>query len=70
MSILQEYEEHSKILGQKTINAISEYLHSPENNNGPVYYSDIIYKKAEWEKFEKWYNDKYGKSSERNRKVQ
>lgn len=67
MSILQEYEEHSKYLNQETIDAISEYISFLETNGIIILYSDVIYKKQEWQKFVKWhkkvYNRKYGKSS-------
>ena len=67
MSILQEYEEHSKYLGQETIDAISEYISFLETKGIIILYSDIIYKKEEWQKFANWrkkvYNRKHGKSS-------
>ena len=67
MSILQEYEEQSKYLGQETIDAISEYISFLETKGIIVLYSDIIYKKEEWQKFANWrkkvYNRKHGKSS-------
>lgn len=67
MSILQEYEEHSKHLGQETIDAISEYISFLETRGIRILYSDIIYKKEEWQKFANWrkkvYNIKHGKSS-------
>ncbi len=67
MSILQEYEEHSKYLGQETIDAISEYISFLETKGIIILYSDIIYKKEEWQKFANWrkkvYNIKHGKGS-------
>ena len=67
MSILQEYEEHSKYLGQGTIDAISEYISFLETKGIRILYSDVIYKKEEWQKFANWhkkvYNIKHGKSS-------
>jgi len=67
MSILQEYEEQSKYLGQETIDAISEYISFLETKGIIILYSDIIYKKEEWQKFANWrkkvYNRKHGKSS-------
>ena len=67
MSILQEYEEHTKYLGQETIDAISEYISFLEAKGTTILYSDVIYKKREWQKFENWqkrvYNRKHGKSS-------
>ena len=29
-------------------------------------YSDVVYKKKEWERFEKWYNNEYGKDTKRD----
>ena len=67
MSILQEYEEHSKYLGQETISTISEYISFLETKGIRILYSDVIYKKEEWQKFANWrkkvYNRKHGKSS-------
>lgn len=67
MSILQEYEDHSKYLGQETIDAISEYISFLETKGIIILYSDIIYKKEEWQKFANWrkkvYNIKHGKGS-------
>ena len=67
MSILQEYEEHSKFLGQETIDAISEYISFLETIGIRILYSDVVYKKEEWQKFANWrkkvYNRKHGKSS-------
>ncbi len=70
MSILQYYEEHAKYLGQKTIDAISEYLNLPDIKKENILYSDIIYKKEEWQKFDNWYkkvyNIEHGESSKRD----
>ena len=67
MSILQEYEEQSKYLGQETIDAISEYVSFLETKGIRILYSDVIYKKEEWQKFANWrkkvYNIKHGKGS-------
>jgi hypothetical protein len=51
MSILQEYQEIRKDIGEETYNAIETYL----NCHPGLYLSDIYYKRAEWEKFEKWH---------------
>lgn len=71
MSILQEYGNHFKYIGYKKIDAIQNYLDFLKEDNIILFYSDIIYKKDEWEKFEKWYekvyNRGYGKSSEGDR---
>lgn len=71
MSILQEYEKHSKYIGKNKLDAIERYIsyvNKTKTNN--TYYSDIVYKKVEWEKFEKWYkkvyNIKYGESRKRD----
>ena len=70
MSILQEYEEQSKYLGQETIDTISEYISFLKAKGINILYSDIIYKKEEWQKFANWrkkvYNRKHGKSSKRD----
>lgn len=59
MSILQEYNKHEEYIGKKKIRAIDEYL----NNNKKLSYEAIVYHKDKWEKFEEWYNSKYGKST-------
>ena len=73
MSILQDYEDQSNFLDQNTMDAISGYLHFLESKGTTIFYSDIIYKKQEWQKFENWrktvYNTKHGRGSKRNRKV-
>lgn len=70
MSILQEYKEHSKYLGQETVDAISEYISLQETRGTKILYSDVVYKKEEWQKFANWrkkvYNRKYGKNSKRD----
>lgn len=66
MSILQEYEKHNKYINFTKMNAMQEYISILKKNGIVLYYSDIVYKKAEWEKFEKWYNNKYGKNTEGN----
>jgi hypothetical protein len=67
MSILQEYEEQSKCLGQGTVDTTSEYISFLKAEGINILYSDIIYKKEEWQKFANWrkkvYNRKHGKSS-------
>lgn len=68
MSILQDYEKQANYLGQETIEAISTYIGFLEKNGKNLLYSDIIYKKKEWQKFVNWhetiYNKKHEKSSE------
>lgn len=53
MSILQEYEDIRKSIGEDKYNAIEEYL----NLHKDLYLSDIYYKQEEYEKFEKWYKE-------------
>lgn len=64
MSILQDYEEINKFIGKKKVEAISVYIEKQDNS---LFFSDIVYKKKEWEKFEKWYeevyNSKHGKGA-------
>lgn len=52
MSILQEYEEIRKDMGEKKYNAIEEYL----KLNPDLFLSDIYYSKEGWERFNNWYN--------------
>ena len=52
MSILQEYEQIRKDIGEDTYNAIEKYLELHQE----LLLSDIYYKRAEWDKFEEWYN--------------
>jgi len=51
MSILQEYEEIRKQIGEDKYHAIDEYL----TEYPQVYLSDIYYNEDEWNKFEEWY---------------
>jgi len=53
MSILQEYENIRKEMGEDKYNAIKKYL----NLHQDLYLSDIYYKQKEYEKFEKWYKE-------------
>lgn len=48
MSILQEYENIRRDIGEDTYNAIGKYL----DRHPDVLLSDIYYKRTEWEKFE------------------
>lgn len=70
MSILQDYEKQANYLGRETIEAISAYIGFIGKNGKNLLYSDIVYKKKEWEKFEIWrktvYNIKHGEGSEGN----
>ena len=69
MSILHEYEEHNKIIDQSRIGAIGDYILYMSKSGVELLYSDVVYKRAEWEKFERWYNDRYGKSSKGDKKI-
>ena len=59
MSILQEYESHTKYIGRHKLKAVFKYA---EEYN--LDYSDIVYDRRTWDKFDKWYktvyNLKYG----------
>ena len=88
MSIMQDYEESKKIIGEEKYNAIEKYLEEicPKSNYDKynkelnnlvdfttnewlkkkaeleqkykiIFLSDVLYKKEEWEKFEKWYEN-------------
>ena len=73
MSILQDYEDHVRFLGRETIDAISEYISFLGSKGTIIFYSDVVHKREEWQKFENWrkrvYNIRHGKGSERNRKI-
>ncbi len=66
MSILQEYESHKRLISKKELNAIPDYIIHMNTKGYKLYYSDIVYKKDEWEKLENWYkkgyNNRHGKS--------
>jgi len=50
MSILQEYEQIRKDIGEETFKHIEEYLEQHED----ILLSDIYYKEKEWNKFKAW----------------
>ena len=52
MSILQEYEQIRKDIGEDKYNAIERYL----NKHQDILLSDIYYTREGWDNFEKWYN--------------
>ena len=52
MSILQEYAQIRKEIGEKKYKAIEEYL----SLNPELFLSDIYYNEAGWNKFDEWYN--------------
>ena len=53
MSILQDYEKHKKILGEKIILAIDDYIDEMHRTGYKTNYSHIIYNQKEFEKFKK-----------------
>lgn len=55
MSILQSYEQHRKMLGDRKVDAIQKYLDFLRQQGIDMEYSDIIYRKRNFEKFKKWY---------------
>ena len=69
MSILQEYQKHVELIGEKKYKALFEYIKEHE-----LSYSELVYKKENWDAFDKWYsevyNNRYGKSAGRNQKIQ
>lgn len=52
-SILQEYEQIRREIGEKKYNAIQKYLATHKN----ILLSDIYYNEGEWNKFEQWFNN-------------
>lgn len=54
MSILQEYEEIRKDMGEKKFDSIEIYLKEHPN----IFLSDILYKSKCYIGFDKWYNNK------------
>ena len=70
MSILQEYEWHNIIIGKDKIDAIQAYINNAAKSGSKILYSDVVYKKDEWRKFEDWfenvYNIDYGEGAKRN----
>ena len=50
MSVLQEYENARKLLGEEKYNLLQQYL----NFYPDVLLSDVYYKTDEWKKFEDW----------------
>ena len=51
MSILQDFEEARKIIGEEKWNAIPTYL---EVSN--LFLDDVVYNQENWAKFEEWFN--------------
>ena len=54
MSIFQNYEKHKKLLGEKIILAIDDYIDEMCRAGYKTSYSHIIYNQKEFEKFKKW----------------
>lgn len=53
MSILQEYEEIKKDMGSTRYDAIGDYLNEVnKDRDSELFLSDILYKKAEYEKYD------------------
>jgi hypothetical protein len=50
MSVLQEYDNIRKMIGEETYNNINLYLEAHPD----ILLSDVYYKEKEWKKFEKW----------------
>lgn len=53
MSILQNYEKHKKLLGEKIIIAIDDYVREMCDVGYKTSYSRVIYSQKEFEKFKK-----------------
>jgi hypothetical protein len=53
MSILQNYEKHKEILGEKIILAIDDYIEEMRMVGYKTSYSHVIYNQKEFEKFKK-----------------
>lgn len=51
MSILQEYEQIRREIGEDKYNAIEKYLELHQD----ILLSDIYYTREGWNKFEDWY---------------
>jgi len=52
MSLFQDFEYHERLLGTRKLRAMDCYLKDVRKD---ISYSDVIYKKKEYEKFERWY---------------
>lgn len=50
MSILYEYEEIKRKIGEEKFNQIQKFL----NHHGHYCLADVYYKKDVWEEMEKW----------------
>lgn len=57
MSILQEYEEIEKIIGVGRVRTTDKYIKYCSKHGREILYSDIVYKKEEYELFDKWFQE-------------
>lgn len=73
MSILQEYENHRKIIKKDIMLALEEYLNSQNKNGKDLSYADVIYKPDKWRDFMEWcelkYNKRYGRGDKSNKRL-
>ena len=56
MSLIQEFQNHEKILGRQKLVAIDSYVSNVAKN---LSYESIIYNKKNFEAFERWYYSEY-----------
>ena len=56
MSLIQEFQNHEKILGRQKLVAIDSYVSNVAKN---LSYESIIYDKKNFETFERWYYSEY-----------
>lgn len=56
MSLIQEFQNHEKILGRQKLVAIDSYVSNVAKN---LSYESIIYNKKNFETFERWYYSEY-----------
>ena len=56
MSLIQEFQNHEKILGRQKLVAIDSYVSNAAKN---LSYESIIYNKKNFETFERWYYSEY-----------
>lgn len=66
MSILQEYEDHYRYMGRKRLHAIQLYLRVQEKIGRNISYTDVVYGKNEWRKFDEWFRLQYNQSNGRS----
>ncbi len=52
MSLLQEFQSHEKLLGQRKLEALDFYI---KNIRKDLKYGEIIYNKQNFKEFENWY---------------